>query len=89
MSMPYESMPMPSAPPAPYSETAPLVPWGFDYARVKSNNAVNYDSFTGDIEFTVNASESERSQQRTRICQLDYVLFSLMKRVHLGRLHQL
>ena len=58
--MPYESMPMPSAPPAPYSETEPLVPWGFDYARVKSNNAVNYDSFTGDIEFTVNASESER-----------------------------
>ena len=36
------------------------VPCGFDYVRVKSNNTINYDSFSGDIEFNVHASESEK-----------------------------
>ena len=35
-------------------------PWGYDYSRIRSTGSVNYDSFNGDIEFNVNASESER-----------------------------
>ena len=36
------------------------LPWGYEYYRVKSNSSVNYDSFNGDIEYKMNASESEK-----------------------------
>ena len=59
---------MPSAPPPPTSfQQAPppayapeQLPWGFDYYRVKSNSNVSYDGFNGEIEYKMNASESER-----------------------------
>ena len=38
----------------------PQEPWGYDYMRVRSNTFVSYTGFNGDIEFNVNASESER-----------------------------
>ena len=36
------------------------MPWGYDYARVRANSFRAYESFNGDLEFTLNASESER-----------------------------
>ena len=38
----------------------PSEPWGYDYMRVRSNTFLSYTGFNGDIEFNVNASESER-----------------------------
>ena len=34
--------------------------WGYDYARVRANSCRAYESFSGNLEFTLNASESER-----------------------------
>ena len=50
------SDPAPSVPPA-YN---PMAPWGYDYMRVRSNTFVSYTGFNGNIEFNINASESER-----------------------------
>ena len=53
----YVERPIASAPPYPATDS---LPWGYDYVRVRSTGSVNYDCFNGDIEFTINASESER-----------------------------
>ena len=42
------------------SQSSSSQPWGYGFNRVKSTGTVNYDSFNGDIEFNINASESER-----------------------------
>ena len=36
------------------------MPWGFDYYRVKSSSSVNYDSFSGYIEYKMNTLESKK-----------------------------
>ena len=50
---------IPSAQPS-YNPSAQSTPWGYDYTRVRSNTFVSYTGFNGDIEFNINASESER-----------------------------
>ena len=38
----------------------PMAPWGYDYMLVRSNTFVSYTGFNGDVDFNINASESER-----------------------------